>query len=183
MKTKQKNQNNKKIVFTGSVIVLIVSLFMTISYFRENTPITNKINSPQGISDSNVVKNSPPSADEQKSGDNIKPKISQNNNSQPQTESNIKPIITDAGYYANNIEVSSFIPGIYEDGGICTLTLSKDGQKITMSEEAIKDAKTLRCQNFIVAKSELSSGEWSVLISYKSAKHFGVSVASKVLVP
>ena len=98
------------------------------------------------------------------------------------TGANVKPIIADSGVYGNNVEIASFVPGIYESGGVCKTTLSKGSQSIERSSNAVQDATTTRCPTTTIKIQELSSGEWSVVVTYTSSSHQGTSDTKKLTI-
>jgi len=95
------------------------------------------------------------------------------------TKKSITPIMTSWG--ANpNVEVRGYVPGISEENGTCTVTLTKDGQKVTESATATPDATTVSCGLITIAKSRVSAGTWSATLSYSSAKYEGVSASKSI---
>ena len=91
------------------------------------------------------------------------------------TSSNAKPIITSSGEYDNNVEVGSRVPNVYEEKGVCTLTLTKGGRSVTAKQNATPNVSEMSCGFITIASSNLSSGNWSAVISYSSVKHKGSS--------
>ena len=90
----------------------------------------------------------------------------------------VTPVIVDASQYAGQIEVRSYVPGIYEEGGTCTIRFTKGAQSVSKSVPASKDATTTRCANLAVPRSEFSeAGEWSVVVTYSSSAAEGSSPA------
>ncbi len=93
----------------------------------------------------------------------------------------VTPIITNSGYYDNQVEVSSFVPGIYEDGGVCTATFTQGASKVVKQSKGLKDATTTRCTNFAIPRSDFpSSGNWTLVLSYASPAAHGASAAQTV---
>jgi hypothetical protein len=83
------------------------------------------------------------------------------------TPANVTPIVVDAGQYDQLVEVRAFVPGIYEDGGTCTATLTKQNLKLVKQSGAFKDATTTQCHPIIINRSEFSeAGMWTLVLSY-----------------
>jgi hypothetical protein len=81
------------------------------------------------------------------------------------------------------VEEGSFVQGVVESGGTCTLTLTKGDTVVTESAPAEPDATTTSCGGISVQGSRLSSGTWSAVVSYESATTSGSSDATEVAVP
>jgi hypothetical protein len=103
----------------------------------------------------------------------------QNSTSPRSTKSTVIPIIVDASQYDQKIEVRSYVPGIYESDGTCTVTFSKGLTKITKTVPALSDATTVRCTNVDVGRAEFSVGSWSVTVNYVSPSTSGTSSERK----
>lgn len=83
--------------------------------------------------------------------------------------------ITYAGQYGDSIEIGSYVTNVLEDGGTCTLTLTKDSQRITDDVEGVQDASRTSCPVFTIARSRLSAGTWKAVVSYSSSTASGES--------
>jgi hypothetical protein len=91
----------------------------------------------------------------------------------------VTPVISYAGQYDNAIEVSAFVPSVFEDGGTCTLTLTQGTSTVTKISAGTKDATTTRCNLFSFPGSQLpNKGVWSAVVSYESNKSKGSSQAT-----
>jgi hypothetical protein len=80
-------------------------------------------------------------------------------------------------------QVRGYAAGVVEDGGTCTLTLTKDGQQVTQGSEAMPDASTTTCGAVAVAGNRLGAGTWEAVLSYDSATSSGSSAAVEIEVP
>lgn len=115
-------------------------------------------------------------ATEQHKDELAKQQASSNNSSNATNPAPVTPIITSAGQFSNNIEVSSFVPGIVESGGTCITKFTKGEQVVTKNTAALPDATTTRCPNLTIPKSEFPElGSWQVVVSYSSGKSIGKS--------
>lgn len=76
---------------------------------------------------------------------------------------------------ARQVQVGGFVGGVVEEGGVCTLTLTKGGATVTGRTEALPDASTTSCGEVAVPGDELSAGTWRAVLSYSSDGHSGAS--------
>ena len=78
------------------------------------------------------------------------------------------------------VQVGGYVAGVVEEGGVCTLTLTKGGRSVTGTTEAVADASTTACGAVTVPGSKVSAGTWQAVLSYASAGHSGTSDAVDV---
>ena len=81
---------------------------------------------------------------------------------------------------AQVVEVGGYVTGVVEDGGVCTLTLTKGGRTVTGSTNALPDASTTACGAVTVPGDQVSAGTWQAVLSYSSAGHSGTAEAVDV---
>jgi hypothetical protein len=95
------------------------------------------------------------------------------------TGEEVQVTVTFAGWNAGaaQVQVGGYVAGVIEDGGTCTLTLTKDGQTVTGRSEAVADASTTACGAVTVPGDQVSDGTWSARLAYESAAHVGTSDA------
>lgn len=187
-----KNKNITKIKKYGSRIsltaLLILCLFVVaaVSFNHRNkakdsalaaTPPTSNTKNPS-------VNLSPPTPEEVKSGDETKKDIIANEQTtQPSTSPQnvpVQPLLTYAGVYNDQVEVGAYVPGIFEEGGICTLTLTKDGKSKSTTVTAVRNVNSVDCPVMTVPRSELTAGTWRAVVGYKSVKHIGESSVKEI---
>jgi hypothetical protein len=77
----------------------------------------------------------------------------------------------------------AFVTGVIEDGGSCTLTLTKAGSHARGTAEGVSDVTTTSCGQISVPGSELTAGTWSGVVVYDSPGAAGRSAAFSVDVP
>lgn len=167
----------KPVLVLAAVLVL---LGLLLAFWQlDLLPGSNK--QPAADSDG-TVNYDPPTEEEQQSGDRQKEKIEKERLDPPAPSGQqVKPFITDAGQYGNQIEVRSYVPGIYEAGGTCTVTFTKGSATLSRSVKGLEDATTTRCSVVIVPRSEFPfSGSWSVVVKYQSAKYGGSSDTKQI---
>jgi hypothetical protein len=80
-------------------------------------------------------------------------------------------------------EASGYVSGVVENGGSCTLTLTRNGQRVTVEGDAEADASTTVCGGLTVPRTSLTPGSWSGVLTYESAGSSGESAAVTLEVP
>ena len=93
------------------------------------------------------------------------------------TTSEVPVTITWFGYdpASKQVQLAGFVGGVVEDGGVCTLILTKGGTTVRGDKDAVADASTTSCGELDVAGSKLSPGTWQAVLTYASAGHTGTS--------
>jgi hypothetical protein len=94
--------------------------------------------------------------------------------------------VTFAGWDApsGSVEVDAYVGNVIEDGGTCTLTLSRPGARSqVVSGPAGADATTTICAPLHVAGGQLASGSWTATVTYSSATASGSADPAEVTVP
>jgi hypothetical protein len=90
--------------------------------------------------------------------------------------------------YWDPAEAALFASGqvspVIEDGGTCTLEVSRDGSDpVRATSQGIADATTTVCDGLALPGDELRPGTWSVVLRYESDTASGESAAFEVEVP
>ena len=75
--------------------------------------------------------------------------------------------------------VSARISDFKEEDGSCTYALSKGAESKIYTKNILPDPKAMVCEALQLKKSELSSGEWTVKVEYKSNTAEGQSETQK----
>lgn len=78
---------------------------------------------------------------------------------------------------------SGYVSPVIEDGGSCTLLVSRDGTTVRATAEGIADATTTVCDRLVLPGDELRPGTWSVVLRYESGTASGESEPVDVEVP
>ena len=82
----------------------------------------------------------------------------------------------------NDVEVAAYVSNLFEDGGICKLTLKNGNSTITRETTGFQDARKTTCPAFSVPRSELpNTGTWKITVSYNSATASGSTEGSVVI--
>jgi hypothetical protein len=76
---------------------------------------------------------------------------------------------------AGAVVAGGYVSPVVEDGGTCTLALTRDGESASATADAAADASTTSCGELRVADDELEPGEWSAVLSYESDTASGTS--------
>lgn len=82
-----------------------------------------------------------------------------------------------------SVQVNAFVGGLVEDGGTCTLTLSRGADTRTAAVPGSADAATTICAPMTVPADQLGSGTWQARVTYSSATAMGASEPVEVSVP
>lgn len=83
----------------------------------------------------------------------------------------------------SGVVVGGVVTGVIEDGGTCTVTLTRGGATAEGSSDGVPDARGTSCAEIRVPGDQLSSGEWSAILSYRSGTATGRSASFSVVVP
>ncbi len=163
--------------FKVLVLVVILAILASSYFFLVHRKDNNAATSP--TKPAGLINLNPPTAQEKASGDKIKSQINSDearrNAPQSAGKITVKPTITYAGQYKDNVELGAFVNGVYEDSGTCTLTLQKDNESKTSVVNAVKGATSMDCPVMSVPRATISAGTWSASVSYSSSSAEGVS--------
>ncbi|MDF2444175.1 MAG: hypothetical protein JWR01_2378 [Subtercola sp.] len=83
----------------------------------------------------------------------------------------------------NGISVSATVPGLVESDGTCTITATLQSQTVSQSYTAIPSADSTECGSNVLSSPELTTGAWTVVVTYSSAESSGTSSGQEVDVP
>ncbi|HEX5797944.1 MAG TPA: hypothetical protein VFX79_01190 [Candidatus Saccharimonadales bacterium] len=178
MKNKKYTANNrslsKKKITALIILVILLAVGSVFAYNRFNDTQS------KSTDDTNGIDYGPPSQKDVNSAEQHKKEIDKNQSqsdtpSQPGAKKSVKPIIVSYGESDGKFEVSGRVPGIFEDSGTCTLTMTKGSARATGSSTATPNVSEMSCGFIAIPKSKLSSGSWSAKITYSSSKAHGVS--------
>jgi len=179
---KSSPSTRKGVIIALSAIVLVVSTLWGLGRAGViNLPLVsdNETATPTDNQSNTGINYGPPTEEEKKAGDQIKDE--QNQPTTPPTtpgqKKTVTPVITSWGFntFTQQVEVTGYVGGVIENGGTCTLTLEKSGQKVTESKTAIADAQTTSCGLMTVTGNRLSPGNWTAMLSYTSSNVEGSS--------
>lgn len=118
------------------------------------------------------------------SKDNIPQNQTDNTNSTSSntgTKKSVSPVMTVSQSSAGaNVKANGYVPGIVEQGGKCTLTLTKGSDTVNQSGNAFNDAQSTNCGLLEISRTQLTSGTWQAVLSYSSSKSAGNSSPANI---
>ncbi len=167
-----KIHKKRKLFIASSVIVLLIAAGGGIYYFKHRTDNQPQVDPVTG----GAINYGPPTKQDTADIDN---EINSDQSAQDQYTKpkgkTVSPMIVSSGQTKSGVEVSARVPGINEDGGTCTLTLSKGSDKVSSSKKATPNVSEVSCGFITISNSKLSPGNWSATVSYLSDSYSGVS--------
>jgi hypothetical protein len=108
---------------------------------------------------------SPPTSQERKDTETHKDSLTQNQTPQGK-DSGKSAVVTSA----SGAEVRALVSGVVEDGGTCTFVFTKGSETIAKTSSGVANVSTTNCVLYSPAPSSyLSSGSWTVSLSYTSS--------------
>lgn len=81
------------------------------------------------------------------------------------------------------LEATGLVSGTAQDGGECTLVLTRDDVRFEVTAAATAASQNTYCGLMQVAPGELSPGEWSATLQYEAGSNSGVSDSQVVTLP
>lgn len=175
-------KNTSKYHLSNKTIILIIVVFLLVGggiAFAISRSKKSDSTTPHSGNTSGVNLN-PPTAQELKQTDEHKKNLGNQNTpttTTPSGKKQVNPVITNADEQEVNVNIS----GIFEEGGTCVATFSKDGKTVTKQSKGFGNVSYTSCEP-IEIKGALSTGEWSVTVSYSSSAAEGVSSARTFMV-
>jgi hypothetical protein len=182
----------KAIKYAAPILVVIVAVGLVVWHDHSNKPAAVKLATPASSttkaagSTSSTINYGPPTTAEQAESDaaNSIGRAAQNNQTTNPTNTTINPVIvTDSqNSPGQSLNVTSYVNGVIENGGTCTLTLTKSGsQTITQSGSGSADASYTDCPAFTVPFSKFNNqtGNWQLTLSYSSSSASGSTSVTK----
>jgi hypothetical protein len=182
-------KNKKSSLIIVSILVVIATTGIAFAVYKSNDSETVATTDPLdtiNYGEATETEKQETAANKDKVAAQTESQNNQQSSETPGSQSSKKtvtPILTyieqqDSG----SVAARGYIPGIIENGGTCTLTLSKGSIKLADNHTAYGNAQNTGCGLMIIDKSKLSSGTWSATISYISVKYTGTSEPQNVRV-
>jgi hypothetical protein len=181
--TKNSKYTRKKLfVLFVSILAILVILFVL-----EKSEVINLYNDqkqPSTTTEQDEINLNPPTEEELQAVEDNKNKLSEeidkSNNAVPPPQKedgkiDVKPVIGYIEIRDEQIRANGFISTMIEEGGTCTLTLSRGEQKVQTTTTSLADAQSTICGLMLVNKNDVSNGSWTATLSYSSDKYEGVS--------
>ena len=98
----------------------------------------------------------------------------------------VTPIIVTASYSSDSrqVTVSGSVPGVFEDGGTCKVTLTRGAFVVTKENQGFANVSRTDCPPIIIPRSEFASaGEWQAVLEYHSSSAQGTSASKDLTIP
>lgn len=84
---------------------------------------------------------------------------------------------------ARGVLGGGYVSPVIEDGGTCTLVLTKGSATVQATSEGRADASTTACGGLTVPRDQLTAGTWTAVLRYASGTAKGHSATLSVQVP
>lgn len=176
---KIKNTKNKhKIIMCALVLIALGAGLFYFFHVRDNGGKDASSTNNNPATSANGINYQPATDSEKNDSENSKAAAEEANNSSSTKTAGIKkvtPVVTYSDVYNGNAEVNSYVPGILEKSGKCTLILSRGTKSVTQSKDASPNVSDMSCGLIKIPTSKLSTGSWSGVVSYSSSKAAGSS--------
>lgn len=175
---------NKKYTLIGMFAIILIVALLVLAYwslFKSPAPTSEGINYKPSTKEDRQL-------NEQIKEDLSKTPGSSQDDSQSDDSSSVAkravvPIISAWGQPngpGTDFAANGYIPGIVENDGMCTLTLTMSNITATVSKKSLENAQSTSCGQIAIPYNQLSRGEWNATLSYDSASSKGTSVITKV---
>jgi hypothetical protein len=172
----KKHQHTKKILIAACLVVVILSLAAAYFVYR-NHSATSTTKTPAS---QKPVNYGPATSDEKSAGDRIK---EQALNNQKQNDSNdassvVPLVITSVNQSSGTVYIRVMIEQI-TSAGTCTLSMSNgSGNTYTATSSVQSMASSSTCEGFNIPTSKLTTGDWSIKITYTNDSSSGSATGS-----
>lgn len=183
MKYNPKHRTARRRKSTAIIMVVLFIIVLGSVYYFFIAPRMNN------AAESNDIINLDPPTDAElreteQYKDNLANKTEDNSKTVDESSEGLQSVTPIIGYLQvaenGDIESNGYISGIVETDGTCTLTLEKDGVRITESRQAMIDAQSTICGHMVISRGKLSEGSWKAYITYVSSARKGSSEERKI---
>lgn len=176
MKIKPKNTASSKLVVVLAVLIIIIGGYLIYANVTDTWPFNSSkksantsdeiTNTDMPLGDSNNEANDNPKA-------NIPTEFTPPEDGDKPKNDTLTGIINYVGVVDNNLTIRTTINQLLNLGE-CRLTLtSESGNTIKETTNITAGPSTSTCDGFSIPKSELTSGEWTILIILKNGNSTG----------
>lgn len=155
------------------VLVLGIVAILIIAGVALNLRSGNNQTVTKPSADGLPVNLSPPTKQEKAETEAHKENLTQP--SQPAPSENKKKQVTPIITNASKREINAYVPGVFEEGGICTATLTKGDKTVTKTSKGFGNVSYTSCEPINI-ENLLDAGTWSAIVSYSSNAAEGKSV-------
>jgi hypothetical protein len=169
---------NKKYFPKKSTLLLLAITLVLISgaliLYTYNKHKRKSTATPSLIS-GNYINYDPPTQQEKNEADSVKQKIVEKKDTNgPTAPANITPIIS----YASKTSVNAFVPGVFEDGGMCKASFTQNDITINRTVTGFANSNYTQCAPII--PNLPNENRWVITIYYKSAQSSGSSQSQEI---
>lgn len=84
---------------------------------------------------------------------------------------------------SSTLTVGATVPEVVEQGGVCTLTVSKGATTVSGSFTALPSASSTDCGSMALSSPSFSAGTWTVSVAYASPTAAGTLSDYEVTIP
>jgi len=190
----QPQKSKKALIITTVIVAVALVGYGATAYSMSLWPFPSNSTNSTETGEPNTVNYGPPTDQETEDSQNAK-KDNYNNSNPDENGANVSngdtPVsnktsvnvgVSFADIFESNLEVRAFTNGVVQ-AGTCTVTVTKDSKTVTETSGAFIDASSTQCEPVMIPKSKLSSGKWSVTVTYSSDSAYGVSEKIEVVIP
>jgi hypothetical protein len=162
MPNKKTSKKNKVIlIILGFLLLSLIAFFGYKVLYRKSSPAT--------ITDGQQVNLNPPTETEKAETEAHKDQLVKDEQARnSQTPSSTKKQVTIVITEASATSVRAYANDVFEDGGVCTATVTKAGSSVTKSSSGFENVSYTQCAP-INWDTPLSKGAWTLVVTYKSA--------------
>jgi hypothetical protein len=141
----------------------------------------------KNVSPGSSINLKPGTKADQDKADQDKNRLVNNDNQSSSNQTNnskkaVSPTITYADINGGQLEISAFVGGIFEDGGLCSYKVSFGSTDLTKQSTGVANVSTVSCPGVSFSKDDIEASQVSVVVTYSSATAEGSSVAKTVSV-
>lgn len=92
---------------------------------------------------------------------------------------NVDVVITTQYQDSDGVHVNGYVSGVIENDGTCKLTLThENGKTVSTTRKSHVNATNTTCGQSTISQDKLSSGKWTISLSYNSENATGKSQAN-----
>lgn len=176
MKTKKHTLFSKKAALITSVVIVLAAGAAAAAFFVASPNNSNKENSSsdQTQSTSTTPSASTPTPESKIGGSSEQPPAP---TPQPSGKSKVTAAITAANQNGSTVQIRSIIYSV-TSSGTCTLTLTKGSSIVTKTAPVQAISSSSTCQGFDIPSSELSAGQWQIVLHFENDSLTGDATGS-----
>lgn len=164
------HKHKKKLLVVGVTILVIAAGAFAYTRFKSDDEPPGQPTSP--------VNYDPATPEEEAEGQARKKELQEQQQQAANNSGNkqVTPVVTNASQDGETIFLSAYVPGVLENGGKCTYTVTKGSATVTKVTDGFVNVSNTNCTPLNLNRLEFSStGDWQVVVSYASTSATGTS--------